>query len=301
MFCGHSESTLAPSEKSTYSNPDPEKPPHAREYTQLQAVGQKDEGGSKKAEPASRDFLCRSSSLRGSTDGCRSPLQRSPPSRNSHDYIPFNTEKAAPRGQKENVRDEEKEYEVGWDGDQDPMNPKNMSTGRKWVIVLVLSSGSACVTCTSSMYTSAYDQISNEWHVSRVVATLGLSLFVMGLGLSPMVLAPLSEFYGRRPIYVCSFTFFLIWLIPCAVAKNLATELVARFFDGMAGSAFLSVAGGTVGDMFNRNELHAPMMIFTASPFIGPPVGPMIAGFINEYTTWYVSRNTVTYKCILTI
>ena len=76
--------------------------------------------------------------------------------------------------------------------------------------------------------------------------------------------------------------FFIVWLIPCAVAKNISTELVARFIDGMAGSAFLSVAGGTVGDLFvgyqvlalismltkmfqNRDELQAPMMIFTAS------------------------------------
>ena len=46
------------------------------------------------------------------------------------------------------------------------------------------------------------------------------------------------------------------------------------------------VAGGTVGDMFVQNELQAPMMIFTASPFIGPPVGPIVAGFINQYTNW---------------
>lgn len=61
--------------------------------------------------------------------------------------------------------------------------------------------------------------------------------------------------------------------------------LVARFFDGLAGSAFLSVAGGTVGDMFAKHvrnhtaktgaelmhlkELSAPMMIYSAAPFIG--------------------------------
>jgi MFS family permease len=55
-----------------------------------------------------------------------------------------------------------------------------------------------------------------------------------------------------------------------AVAKNMATMLVSRFFDGLAGSAFLSVAGGSIGDMFPRERLQAPMMIYTASPFIGP-------------------------------
>lgn len=136
----------------------------------------------------------------------------------------------------EKQRDPNKQFEVGFDGDSDPMNPRSFSKTRKWLIVTIISAGSTCVTCASSMYTLTYNQITTEFHISRVVATLGLSLFVMGLGLGPMMLGPLSEFYGRRPIYVLSFAFFLVWLIPCAVAKNIGTELVSRFIDGFAGS-----------------------------------------------------------------
>ncbi|EXJ91425.1 hypothetical protein A1O1_04537 [Capronia coronata CBS 617.96] len=180
----------------------------------------------------------------------------------------------------------EKAFEVGWDGPGDPMNPKNMSGGRKWLIVMTLAFGSLCVTCTSSLYTTTYEKMDAEFGNSRIVATLGLSLFVFGLGLSPMILGPLSEFYGRRPIYILAYIFFTIWLIPCATAQNIQTMLVSRFLDGFSGSAFLSVAGGTVGDMFNRDQLQAPMMVYTASPFIGPGLGPIIGGFINYNTSW---------------
>lgn len=50
----------------------------------------------------------------------------------------------------------------------------------------------ATSTCTSSIYTSTYAQIKKEFHCSRIVATLGLSLFIVGLGLGPMLLGPLS-------------------------------------------------------------------------------------------------------------
>lgn len=43
-------------------------------------------------------------------------------------------------------------------------------------------------TCTSSLYTMTYGQITEEFNVSEVVATLGLSLFVVGLGIGPMIL-----------------------------------------------------------------------------------------------------------------
>ncbi|SMQ49541.1 unnamed protein product [Zymoseptoria tritici ST99CH_3D7] len=178
------------------------------------------------------------------------------------------------------------EFEVQFDGDSDPMDPKNRPEARKWLVVFIVSAGSLCVTCASSLYTSTYDQMEVEFGVSRLVATIGLTTYVVGLGLGPMFLSPLSEFYGRRNIYICAFGMFLIWLIPCAVAPNIATMLVARFFDGLAGSAFLSVAGGTVGDMFTKDKLSAPMMIYTASPFMGPEVGPLIGGFINQFADW---------------
>lgn len=132
----------------------------------------------------------------------------------------------------------------------------------------------------------ATEKMNAEFGTSRFEATLGLSLFVFGLGTSPMILGPLSEFYGRRPIYILAYIFFTIWLIPCATAQNIQTMLVARFLDGLSGSAFLSVAGGTVGDMFTRDRLQAPMMVYTASPFIGPGLGPIIGGFINYNTSW---------------
>jgi hypothetical protein len=171
--------------------------------------------------------------------------------------------------------DESKAFEVQWKGAEDPSNPKSTAWGsmaKKWSIVIILAMSSMCVTCASALYVSTYAQIEHDFHISREVATLGLSIFVCGLGLGPMFLSPLSEFYGRRPIYLCAFGMYLIWLIPCAVANNVATMLVSRFFDGLAGSAFLSVAGGTVGDMFPKEKLSMPMVIYTASPFVGPLV-----------------------------
>ncbi|OKL55718.1 hypothetical protein UA08_09072 [Talaromyces atroroseus] len=165
------------------------------------------------------------------------------------------------------------ELVVKWD-ENDPENPKNMNYARKWAICLVVCLGSVCV------------QITKEFHCSDEVATLGLTSFIFGLGVGPLFLAPLSEFFGRRIIYIASFSFYVIWMIPCAVAQNIQTLIVVRFFGGLSGAAFLSVAGGTVGDMFHRHELAAPMMVFTASPFFGPQIGPLVGGFINQYTTW---------------
>lgn len=170
-------------------------------------------------------------------------------------------------------------------GTDDPWNPRSMSTPRKWLIVTLSSSGSFCVTCASSIYTSTYAQMDAEFHCSKLIATLGLSTFVLGIALGPMW-SPLSEFYGRRPIYLFAFAAFTIFIIPCAVAKNIETVIVTRFFQGLSGSAFLSVSGGTVGDLFRPEKMHHPMTLFTAAPFLAPSMGPLIGGFINSNVSW---------------
>ncbi|KAL2130300.1 hypothetical protein VTI74DRAFT_6650 [Chaetomium olivicolor] len=177
-------------------------------------------------------------------------------------------------------------FEVGWDGgDNDEMCPRSFPAWRKWLIISITSVGSFCVTNASASYTATYAQMNEEFHTSRLVATLGLSTFVLGIALGPFW-SPLAEFYGRRPIYLCSFAGFIVWLIPSAVAKNIETMIVARFFQGLAGSAFLSVSGGTVGDLFPRDKMLAPMAIFALAPFVGPSTGPLVGGLINMYTGW---------------
>ncbi|KAH7019262.1 major facilitator superfamily domain-containing protein [Ilyonectria destructans] len=178
-------------------------------------------------------------------------------------------------------------FEVGWEGgDEDPMCPRSFGKVKKWTITIIVSMASFCVTGASSIYTSTYMQMEAEFGNSRIVSTLGLSLFVLGISLGPMFLSPLSEFYGRRPIYLVSWSMYVIWIIPQAVARNIATVLVARFLDGFAGSAFLAVSGGTVGDLFARQELQAPMLMFSLAPFVGPSIGPLIGGFINYNADW---------------
>lgn len=76
------------------------------------------------------------------------------------------------------------------------------------------------------------------------------------------------------------------------MARNIETLIITRFFAGFVGGTFLSVAGGTVGDMFSRNEIQTPMGIVSSAPFLGPSLGPVVGGFINYFLhwrlTWYV-------------
>lgn len=141
-------------------------------------------------------------------------------------------------------------------------------------------------TCTSSIYTTTYPQITTAFATPPIIEALGLSSFVLGIAFGPLLTSPLSESYGRRPIYLISWSLFIIWTIPSAVARNIKTIIITRFFSGFVGGTFLSVAGGTVGDVFSRDEIQTPMGIVSSAPFVGPSLGPVAGGFVNYWLCW---------------
>ncbi|KAF8848303.1 MFS general substrate transporter, partial [Acephala macrosclerotiorum] len=165
--------------------------------------------------------------------------------------------------------------------------PRDFSEFSKWTIMVIISLSSASVACDSAVNTASYHQIRTEFHCLELMATAGLSSFILGIGISPLFLSPLSEFYGRRPIYLVSLVFSVIWLIVCAVAENMQTIIVARLSGGLSGASFLSVAGANAGNLFEHNELQLLMTIYSGIQFMGPEVSPIIGGFINYYTTWH--------------
>ncbi|KAE9398023.1 MFS general substrate transporter [Gymnopus androsaceus JB14] len=174
------------------------------------------------------------------------------------------------------------EHEVDLENDE---HPQSLPLFRKWLIVLVIASSALCVTCASSAAAFTEDGIASTFHVSHEVTILSISLFIEGLGLGPLLAGPLSEVYGRNIIYRVSFILLFAFSFGVAFSPNIAVHFVFRFITGFCGSTFLSVAGGSVSDLFDNKTVANPMAVYTISPFIGPVVGPLIR-FINQNTNW---------------
>ncbi|KAH9475001.1 Polyamine transporter 3 [Psilocybe cubensis] len=160
--------------------------------------------------------------------------------------------------------------------------PVNLPVWRKWAIVVVICTAALCVASASSMASFTEDGVSSTFHVSREVSILSISLFIEGLGLGPLVFGPLSEVYGRNLVYRVSYVLTFAFTFPVAFAPNIAIYLIFRFIGGFCGSAFLSVAGGSVSDLFDDKTVATPMAFYTMFPFIGPVLGPLLSGFINQ-------------------
>ncbi|KAH7324986.1 multidrug resistant protein [Stachybotrys elegans] len=168
----------------------------------------------------------------------------------------------------------------------DPENPKNWSKAFKWYCTMVVAMTCFVVAFASSVITADIPGVAREFNVSEEVALVSISLFVVGFGVGPMAFAPLSEVYGRRIIYGSTLLLAVVFIIPCAVADNIATLLVCRAIDGIAFSAPMTLVGGTLADLWRNEERGVPMAAFSAAPFIGPAIGPLVGGYLADATGW---------------
>jgi MFS family permease len=149
----------------------------------------------------------------------------------------------------------------------------NFPVKRKWAIAVLQSMSTLVVTLASSVYTGGIEGIKAHFDVSGVVATLGLSLFVLGFALGPLIWGPLSELYGRKPVYVISFMGFTAFSVGATCSPNIQSLLVLRFFASAFGSSSMTNTGGVIADMFTKEQRGMATGLFVTAPFLGPALG----------------------------
>ncbi|KAI5481198.1 hypothetical protein MNV49_005633 [Pseudohyphozyma bogoriensis] len=117
---------------------------------------------------------------------------------------------------------------------------------------------------------------------SQLVMLLGLSLYVLGFALGPMVWAPLSELFGRRIVFIGTYAPFFLFQIGCAEAQNAQTLIILRFLAGAIGSSPMTNSAGVIVDTFSAAQRGPALAIYSLMPFLGPCFGPIVGGYVGE-------------------
>jgi len=168
----------------------------------------------------------------------------------------------------------------------DVENPKNFSQARKWFYTFTVTLSVFNVTFLSSAYSGTTNELVAEFGSSKEVIISGISLFVLGFAVGPSIWAPLSESYGRQVLFWTTFGALTAITAGSAGSNSMATLIVLRFLGGTFAASPLTNAGGVIADLFAPRQLGLGLAIFSSAPFLGPALGPVMAGFTSEAIGW---------------
>ncbi|KAF2830952.1 MFS general substrate transporter [Ophiobolus disseminans] len=165
-------------------------------------------------------------------------------------------------------------------------NPRSWQKWRKMANVGVIALMSILSPLVSSMFTPGIDEIAKDLNCSTTAVIGTTTGFVVMLGIGPLLLAPLSETFGRRVIYLTCFSVFTLLQIPAALAPNIAFLITVRSIAGFFGSVGIANGGGTISDMFVPSERAGVFGWYLLGPLLGPTLGPLFGGIIVQRLGW---------------
>lgn len=185
-----------------------------------------------------------------------------------------------------------------WYDENDPENPQNWSITKKSWIVLATGLLTISIYMGTSIFTPGIDQMVLDLNTTKVKAILPLTTFVIGYGIGPMILSPLSEHapFGRTYIYIVTLAIFCVLQVPTALATTIEEIIVLRLIAGFFASPALSTGGATIGDAFSSSKLYIGLLLWAISAFSGPSFGPLVGGVLAQLINW---RWTFWFLCII--
>ncbi|EMG45397.1 Cycloheximide resistance protein [Candida maltosa Xu316] len=174
---------------------------------------------------------------------------------------------------------------VTWDGDDDPENPYNWPFAWKAIAAMQIGFLTVSVYMASAIYTPGVEEIMNQFNINSTLATLPLTMFVIGYGIGPLFWSPLSENsrIGRTPLYIITLFIFFILQIPTALSNHIAGLSVLRVIAGFFAAPALSTGGASYGDFIAMHYYSIALGVWSIFAVAGPSIGPLIgAAVINR-------------------
>ncbi|KAK0271390.1 hypothetical protein LTR91_025323 [Friedmanniomyces endolithicus] len=176
---------------------------------------------------------------------------------------------------------------VDWSGPDDPENPMNFTATVKWGNIAVLSAMTFLTPLASSMFAPGVPELLKDFGTNnQAVATFVVSVYLLGFAAGPIVIAPLSELYGRLMIYHVCNVGFIVFTVACALATDMNMLIAFRFLAGAWGISPITNGGGTIADLMPAEKRGGAMAIWAIGPLLGPVIGPVCGGFLAEAKGW---------------
>ena len=118
------------------------------------------------------------------------------------------------------------------------------------------------------------------------LAQLVLTVYLFATLASQIVLGPLADRRGRRPVMIGSLLLFAVGSLACALAPSIELLLLARFVQGFGGAVCMFLPRTIVRDVHPRDKAASVIGYMTTAMMVAPMFGPALGGWITDQTSW---------------
>lgn len=161
---------------------------------------------------------------------------------------------------------------------------KNIATSRVVLLLLVVMTGIAPI----SLYilVPALPVLATTFGRDISIAQMTVSLYMVGIALSQLIMGPLSDRFGRRPVLLGGLALMVAASVACIFAETLPQLIAARFFQALGGASGMVVSRAIIRDIYERDRVASMISLVVAALMIGQMVSPLTGGLIETAFGW---------------
>ncbi|MES2050037.1 MAG: multidrug effflux MFS transporter [Pseudomonadota bacterium] len=139
---------------------------------------------------------------------------------------------------------------------------------------------------STDLYLASLPSLANSFQVPTSTVQLTLSLFVLGFGLAQLIVGPLSDRYGRRPIVMAGLSLYVIASLLCASSTSITMLIAARFLQAVGCCSAVIIARAIVRDAYEAQD--SVKIISKASTWVSlaPLLGPILGSYLQVSFGW---------------
>lgn len=155
-----------------------------------------------------------------------------------------------------------------------------------WFLVLYMVLMSALGSFVNDMYSPALPSMCRFFGCSVPLGQMGLTMGMIGLALGQLILGPVSDRYGRKPVLVGSVALFIVAAVVSVFSPTIHVFNVCRLFQGIGASGGYFLARTVPADVFSGRQLAKLMALVGAINGIAPASAPVIGGVTADAFGW---------------
>jgi DHA1 family bicyclomycin/chloramphenicol resistance-like MFS transporter len=151
--------------------------------------------------------------------------------------------------------------------------------------IAVICAFAATGTLATNIFLPSLPSMAATLQVSSAAVTSAITVYLAIFAVGQLVVGPLSDRFGRRPVILIGLSLFVAGTIGCAFARDLPDLLIGRSIQASGGCAALVLSRAIARDLFDR-QLTRVMAAITVATAAAPGFSPLLGGALDHFLGW---------------
>src|SRR5882762_4386915 len=169
-----------------------------------------------------------------------------------------------------------------------------LATSRMMLLLLVAMTGVAPISLY--MLVPALPVLATTFGRDISIAQMTVSLFMVGLAFSQIIMGPLSDRFGRRPVLLTG----LGLMVGASIAETLPQLIAARFLQALGGASGMVISRAIIRDLYSRERVGAMISLVIAVMMIAQMLSPLAGGLLETAFGWRAIFYAITAVSLIT-